>query len=295
MRRFLYFLAVVIGSVVVLLYAMDYLFTCVYETSQPRNKFQYILTLKPQTIDYVFLGSSRVANHIVTKEVEQLTGKKAINLGMEGAHLEDNLLQLKLLLHRGIGMQKLFLQVDYQFEDKGRSPIALSDAMPFIKHPVIKEHLRSTHTPNFEANYHIPFYRYMMAAPKIGFREFCFAAMNKKPTINPGEGFTPKQGSRSFEKYSLPSSISEVNTAVEAIKEICKEHQIEVVLFCAPFCSIAENKEYIGKLKTKLPELKDYSTGYNDTLFYDCAHLNQQGALLFTKRLVANEILNEKK
>lgn len=295
MRKFLYSLTVVISSVVVLLYSMDYFFTRVYETAQPRNKFQYILALKPQTIDYVFLGSSRVANHIVTKEVEQLTGKRAINLGMEGAHLEDNLLQLKLLLYQGIRIQKLFLQVDYQFEDKGRSPIALSDAMPFIKHPIIKEHLRSTNTPNFEANYYIPFYRYMMAAPKIGFREFCFSAMNKKPKISPGEGFSPKQGNRSFGKYSLPSSISETNTAVETIKAICKKHQIEVVLFCAPFCSIAENKEYIGKLKTKLPELKDYSTGYNDRLFYDCAHLNQQGALLFTKRLVVNEILNEKK
>ncbi|CAM3615688.1 hypothetical protein [Flavobacterium saliperosum] len=293
MKKFLYSLTMVLGSVIVLLYAMDYLFTCVYETSQPRNKFQYILKLKPQTIDYVFLGSSRVANHIATKEVEQLTGRKAINLGMEGAHLEDNLLQLKLLLHQGVKIKKLFLQVDYQFEDEGRSPIALSDAMPFIKHPVVKEHMQSINTPDFEANYYVPFYRYMMAAPKIGFREFFFASINKQPKIDPGEGFTPKTGNHSFGKYALPSSISETNAALEGIKKICKDHQIEVVFFCAPFCSVTENKEYIRELKTKLPELKDYSAGYEDELFYDCAHLNEKGALFFTRQLVTNELLNE--
>lgn len=84
------------------------------------------------------------------------------------------------------------------------------------------------------------------------------------------------------------------------LKRICEEHQIVVVFFCAPFCSVTENKEYIEKLKSKLPELKDYSKGFDDRLFYDrlfydCAHLNEQGAIFFTKQLVTNELLNEKK
>lgn len=53
--------------------------------------------------------------------------------------------------------------------------------------------LDQLNTSDFEANYYIPFYRYMMAAPKIEVREFFFALMNKKPKTDHSEGFTPKK------------------------------------------------------------------------------------------------------
>lgn len=289
MRKFLYTLAGVLTIVILSLFVLDYLYTTAYMRGNPRNKFQFILKMKPQTIDYVFLGSSRVANHIATKEIEKVTGRKAVNLGMEGAHLDDNLLQLKLLLYNKVQIEKVFLQVDYQFDDKDRSPIALSDAMPFIKHPIIKKHLEDTNTPDFKASYYLPFYRYMNAEPKIGFREFLFSLVNKPPKINPSEGFTPKQGNNPFQDYELPKEIAKENEAINQIKKICEANKIKLVLFCAPFCSVAKNRDYIKKLKQKLPELRDYSDGYDDSLFYDCAHLNEKGALLFTNQLIAND------
>jgi hypothetical protein len=289
MKKFLYTLIGVLSIVILSLYVLDYTYTTVYERSNPRNKFQFILKMKPQTIEYVFLGSSRVANHIATKEVEKITHKKVVNLGMEGAHLDDNLLQLKLLLHNGVEIEKLFLQVDYQFDDKGKSPIALSDAMPFIKNPVIRKHLEETNTPNFEASCYVPFYRYMNAEPKIGFREFVFSLLNKAPKINPAEGFTPKQGNNPFGNYALPDKIANENEAINQIKKLCRENKIKLILFCAPFCSVTKNRDYITKLKQKLPELRDYSKGYEDSFFYDCAHLNENGALLFTRQLILDE------
>lgn len=289
MKKFSHTLIGVLSIVILSLYLLDYVYTTVYQRSNPRNKFQFILKMKPQTIAYVFLGSSRVANHIAVKEVEKIAHKKAVNLGMEGAHLDDNLLQLKLLLHNRVKIEKLFLQVDYQFDDKGRSPIALSDAMPFIDNPVIRKHLEDTNMPNFNASCYVPFYRYMNAEPKIGFREFTFSLINKAPKINPAEGFTPKQGNKPFKDYALPGKIAEKNEAINQIKKLCAVHKIKLVLFCAPFCSVTKNRDYITKLKQKLPELRDYSQGYNDSLFYDCAHLNENGAFLFTRQLIADE------
>ena len=271
--------------VMILMVILDAIYTKVYETGQPRNKFQYILSLKPQQIDYVFLGSSRVANTIVTEEVRRVTGKKVINLGIEGAWLDDNYLQLKLLINQGITIEKVFLQIDYQFEDAERSAIAKADAIPFIHNPIIKEHLKNREKDFFKMAY-IPFYRYLKTDHKVGFREVLLLLIKKKPKVDLENGYTPQIGRGILKSYALPQKIADKNETLNTIKRFCRQHKIDLVLFCAPFCSKTVNGDYIDKLKKKLPQLQDYSANFDDSLFFDCAHLNHKGALLFTKKII---------
>lgn len=264
---------------------LDFIYTSIYERSNPRNKFQYVLNLKPKKINYIFLGSSRVANGIVTDEIIKSTEKKTINLGMEGAHLNDNLLQLKLLLNKGIVADKIFVQVDYQYENLEKSSIAKVDAIPFIHDPIIKEHLEKE-IEDFSQMYYVPFYRYMVSDYKVGFRELFFSIINKKPKIDFNDGFSPKEETHELKKISLPKSIASRNEVLEEMQAMCDQKEIELVLFCAPFCSLTENFDYIVKLKAKLPEIQDYSRVVDDNLFFDCGHLNKSGATVFTKLLI---------
>ena len=98
MRQFLIHFFSILAVVFLLLFLCDILYSKVYRDAIPRNKLHYIINLKKENFDIVFLGSSRVANHIDTDLFNKLSNKKTINLGVEGAGLNDNLLQLKLLL-----------------------------------------------------------------------------------------------------------------------------------------------------------------------------------------------------
>ena len=91
-----FFLLIIL--VVALMLFFDWIYTYTYTTANPRNKIQYLVQLKAQKYDIIFLGSSRVANHIDPKFFNELSHKKTLNLGIEGAGLNDNLLELKLFL-----------------------------------------------------------------------------------------------------------------------------------------------------------------------------------------------------
>jgi hypothetical protein len=287
MKKFIIHVSIIFLAIIALMGIFDFIYTYTFSKSVARNKFQYILKMQPQKLDYIFLGSSRTANHIVPGEVTRLTGKSAINLGIEGGVLEDNLLELKLILSKKIKIQKVFLQVDYVYNDEGLSHIGNAAVLPFINNPLIKKHLE-TQLPNFEAVYNIPFYRYMTADYSIGFREFIFSAVGKKPRIDLYDGFSPMSGNENLNPIDLPKTIRTTNTALNEIRSLCKKNDIALVLFCAPFCSEVHYPEYIYKLKLKLPDLHDYLSAMHNNQFFNCGHLNENGAVAFTRLLISD-------
>lgn len=289
MNQFIKNLISILVLTIGLLYFSDFIYTQVYINSKPRNKLQYILNTKNDNFDIVFIGSSRVANHIDTKLFDSLSNKKTINLGVEGAGLNDNLLQLKLLINSN-HISNVFLGIDSNFESISPSNISISEAMPFLKNKIIKNHLKK-YSVNFNKLEYIPFYRYAVNEPKIGFREFFFSSISKKPRINPKVGFSPKFGNNipSIES-SLPSKIRNKNIILDEIIEICKKNQISLTLFISPYCSKIKTENYIKKLTNKFPNIINLSKGYSDNLFFNCGHLNNQGAKIFT-----NDLYNETK
>tara|TARA_B100000780_G_scaffold272843_1_gene235634 strand:- start:818 stop:1732 length:915 start_codon:yes stop_codon:yes gene_type:complete len=284
MKKFITYTLSILGLTIGLVYLSDFIYTEVYTHFKPRNKLQYILKTKNENFDIVFIGSSRVANHIDTELFDSISNKKTINLGVEGAGLNDNLLQLKLLINSN-HISNVFLQIDSNFESISPSNIAISEAMPFLKNKIIKNHIKK-YFENFEKLEYIPFYRYAVNDPKIGFREFFFSIINKKPATNPNAGFTPKFGNKIPKtETSLPILIRKGNIILDEIIKICKKNKISLTLYTSPYCSKIKTEDYIKKLINKFPNLINLSKGYNDRLFYDCGHLNNQGAKIFTNNL----------
>ncbi|WP_313803860.1 hypothetical protein [Flavobacterium sp.] len=243
--------------------------------------------MKNTKIDYVFLGSSRVQNHIVTKLVEKETGKKALNLGVQGGKLDDVSLLLKLLKQNNNTFEKVLIQVDYLYNYESPSTIVGCESLPYIRsNDIVKKHVKENN-PDYEQNHNVPFYRYNVNDFKLGFREFFSSLINKKARLDLSDGFEAKNQKFRKSNYKLPQNIADKNDDLIAIQTFCKENKIEVVYFCAPFCKYAGNLEYVEKLKVKIPELRDFSKAISDDdYFKDCAHLNGKGAELFTKMLV---------
>lgn len=283
MKPFAKHIAILLLITIGLLYLLDTFYTSTYERSSPRNKFQYLLSVEDESFDIVFLGSSRVANHIDTKLFNQLSKKRTINLGTEGAQLNDNLLQLKLMLEKN-AVSTVFLQVDENFERETPSIISMSQAMPFIGNKTVQNHLEK-YLKNYNQLSKVPFYRYAVNDPKIGFRELTLNLIGKKPKVDPANGFIPKYGNKSLKGGALPKEISDRNKVLDEIKEFCQKKNVRLVLFVAPYCGQTKNLDYITKLKEKIPGLLDFSEGYSDDLFVNCGHLNNKGAKSFTTQL----------
>jgi hypothetical protein len=291
MKQYLKYIGGILLFTAVAMVVLDALYTATYRNCKPRNKMQYIYKMQPRQIDYVFLGSSRTANTIIASDVEKITGKRAINLGIEGAELADNLLELKLLVARGVKMEKVLLQVDYVFGNEKISEIANQAALPFIHDTVVANFLRPR-ADDFTAMANVPFYRYMKTDFMLGFREFFFSAAGKTSKVDLSDGYIPLNGNmKENSTFHWPATIAKDNKVIEEIREICAKNNVELVLFCAPMCSAATHKEYVAELKQRLPDLHDFSAAIPDSEFYNCRHINANGAKQFTAFL-ARECLS---
>jgi len=155
-------------------YALDFGFTYVYKYSAPRTKFQYLRLQKNKNFDYVFLGSSRVENGIVSNIIESKTGKKTINLAFQGSNLADIYFVLQLFQEYNIKCKKVFIQVDEAFyTPNDYSKIVKYETVGFInENETISNYCFLSDKDEFCKNKNIPFYRYIKVASKIGFREF---------------------------------------------------------------------------------------------------------------------------
>lgn len=280
MKKFITYSISIIILLITLLYISDFTYTLIYQKGKPRNKLQYILSLENKKYDIVFLGSSRVANHIDTKLFDSVSNKKAINLGVLGASLNDNFLELKLLVKSNT-IKNLVLQIDDNYQYTNSTTMVSAGAVPFIRNEIIKNHLENN-LNNFNKMYYLPFYRYAINGHKMGLRESFFTLISKKPRTNPQTGYSPKFGNYSNQTASLPSKIVKNNTVLSEIVSVCKAEEINLILFTAPYSRKMRNIEYIDKLKQRFPELIDMSRGYNDKLFYNYGHLNHKGAQIFT-------------
>ena len=270
-------------------YALDFIYTNVFEKSVPRTKFQNFRALKNQSIDYVFLGSSRVENGISPEVIKNKTGKKAFNLGFQASKMSDIHLILQLLDEYKIKYEKAFIQVDYIFNiENGFSNVLSYEILPFInENQLISNHCQLNDKVNFWKNKNVPFYRYSITSQKIGIREVVSNLMEKKTPVNENKGYSPLYGNFSGGKYALPNSINSKNKYYDLVVKYCLNHKKEVVFFTAPFRILNNDFSFVQKLETKIPEFKNFSNELpNNKYFQNNNHLNHDGAIVFTNILI---------
>lgn len=267
------------------MYGLDALYSYTFQNGTPRNKIQKILQLKNQHYYYAFLGSSRTENHIDCELIEQLTGKSCINFGVSGGTIGDMLILMTITESKGITFSEVFLQVDYSYNFSGISNNFRASLAPFINNAVVKKELIKNGESFYY--YYIPFYRYLKNDKVVGFREFFSTLLNKKPKANLNIGFAPKTGKGLAVSGRFPVKFSDKNEELNALFKLMEKNNAELTCFTAPYCKNIENRAFMSALKSKVPNLKDYISIFdeNPEYFFNCGHLNAEGARAFTKIL----------
>lgn len=285
----------IFGGLLVILLVMlvlDLLYTKTYETAYPRTKFQYLRSLKNKKVDYIFIGSSRVENGIVPSIVKQKTGKEAVNLGFQAAKLADIYTHLQLIKEYRIQYEKILIQVDYIYNiEEGHSNIFEYEMLPFVRENNITREYLNKFAKNPIANYYIPFYRYCSNDLKLGFREVFANIIHKKNNVTKDYGYVANYGNATKLEGELPAHILDKNAELDSIQSFVKHNKMSVIFYCAPFCKNNKNQDFISKLKKKIQGFQDFSQVINDdSMFVNCAHLNDSGAKRFTE-IFTEEVL----
>jgi hypothetical protein len=296
MRKFVTRIIGILVTILVVALALDFAYTTIYENSRPRTKFQYLRSLKNTKINYIFLGSSRVENVIVPSIIEDKTKKSCVNLGFQASKMGDIYSVLKLLREYNISSDSIFIQVDYIYNIGGHSNILPYEMSPFIRDNTITKDYLLNFVGENKSNYYVPFYRYCTQDAKIGFRELIANVFNKSTSVTINKGFSPLQGTENQKENhrSLPETIADNNIYFDKIKSYVKKNNSRVIFFCAPFCKHTAHLDYISKLKTKIPELYDFSKAIEeDKMYVNCYHLNEAGAIKFTE-IFTEKVLRNK-
>ena len=262
---------------------LDVLYTLVYNNSNSRTKIDYLYNSKDKNYDVIFLGSSRVNNHLVPQIFNDY-GYKTFNFGITRSRLDESALMLKLMVERNYKIKNLILQVDLNINTNDHSEAIRSLFMPYLyQSKTIRDHYKSI--PEYNKLLYIPFYRYLNYDARIGFREMFYSLVDKKTNALDNDGFNALKPNRG---KLIPADLSKYypkrNAGYEEIKAICKKNNINLIALTTPICMSTINREYFDHLSSVYPEIYHFeNTVTDDNYFSTCGHMNKAGAIEFTK------------
>lgn len=263
------------------LYILDLAYTYSYKNPiYPRNTVSWLKSGKliAEKYDYILFGSSRCAYTINPKQILKETGLHGVNLGYSSCNAFEIKLMVKDFLKEH-HTNKIFIQVDHEFNNELTDVLAIVPWMPFVKELSIYEDiLKVDKTIKFKKI--IPFYRYMYYDSELGFRNLVLSFF-KPNSFELKDGFVPINGSI---KEDLPSVVynleNKENIHFKEIIAICKEKNVEVNFFTAPYYNSKINSAVFEK---NLPNYTNFSASVESPyLFKDNSHLNVKGAKMFT-------------
>ena len=279
MLRFLRYIALVFVLTVAILAVLDWGATSIQGKAKHRTVFQRLINGSPKRFDFVVVGSSRVACHLDPKQIEEQTGLVGTNLTRLGCGSDEALLMTRLFFENGHRTPRLYIQVDHSWEEQTPQPLPMAAALPFLRDEVVSDHYKDW--PKFPAFYHIPYYRYALFSPEVGFRETVMTTLKDTKSRNPG--FSPIDGEfRGGEIFEVTLT-SPRNPPIEEIIRICDAHGCTPHFFTAPFYSF-EGADFDRFLGSKLPNYHDFSRALTEKKYFrDKSHLNLRGARKFTE------------
>jgi hypothetical protein len=157
---------------------------------------------------------------------------------------------------------------------------------------VIEDHFAEQ--PHFWANYYIPFYRYIVFEPQIGFREMYNTGRGKTTKLLDHLGYYPLGKNPNANMKNDITNLKPLhNKYYEEIKQICAANNINLIAIMTPMCSNVKGLDYFQKVNAIYPEIHNYENAVEgDQYFSSCGHMNDTGARKFTT-LIINEFFNK--
>jgi hypothetical protein len=287
MKKFILFTLKTIILTIAIAGALDFIYTYVYLQSSNRGKVDHIYNSKNENYDVVILGSSRANNHFVSKMFED-KGLKTFNYGMSGGHLFEADLLLKLMIERHYKIKNIILEADLNLSNERRADGISARFLPYLHNSKTIENYFSKEK-DFNYLYYIPFYRYIRFDPQIGFREIVKTIRKERTSSLGNAGYYPlvKHKKGNMKNNLIKLKPLRHNKYYEEIKQICKENKINFIAVMTPMCENTKGINYFDKVKKLYPEIHNYENVVKeDQYFSSCGHMNDNGARLFTARIL---------
>jgi len=287
MKRFLIYITGILILTVLIAVVLDVIYTSIFLQSKNRGKIETVFNSEAQKFDVIILGSSRANNHFVSEMFED-KGLRTFNYGMSGGHLFEASLLLKLMIERNYEIKNVILEADLNLSNDQESDGVSAKFLPYIHNSnVIRNHF--SEQKNFNELYYIPFYRYLKYDSKIGFREIVKIEVREKTNALDNLGFYPL---KKHKNGNMKNNIVNLNPLThnryyEEIKNICKSNNINLIVVMTPMCENVVGMNYFDKVKKAYPEIHNYENAVvEDKYFSSCGHMTDEGAKLFTARIL---------
>jgi hypothetical protein len=275
-------------------------------------KQNWVMNIKDQEFDFVFLGSSRTENMIDATMISNKTGKSVINIGVSGCGHEELFLLLNKFLENGNKIKNLFYQNDiYGFQIKAGVSYHFHDFafLPYLGDSTVDAVFSEVSNPlKFYTWKYIPFIKYAefnikypisylwsenMCDNKL-YDDFGSALLyeDNQDVLNVKRLFVDTTKSKYYEFN--PQSLKYVKKNMR----LAVDHNINLCVYTAP--------EYYALYKTQMNRqemnisidslcrsydaefllFEDEEICKDKSLFTDYSHLNAKGTKIFTEMLI---------
>lgn len=291
MKTFVYKLLAYIAVLIATLFILDYVYTAsYYNPVNPRSKTSWVMSFKSKdTLDYALFGSSRCLNSINPTIINKKLGTNGLNLAYAACNPFEIKLSIKTLLKKQ-PVKRIFIQMDYSFNNTEPDPIAKVEWMPFLKEDYVFEAFK-VYDKDYRYLRHIPFYRYMKYDGKIGIRDFILS-YTKESIKNKNYGYDPLNGSLKKAEVSKSKLKAIENPHLKEIIAFCETSDIQLEFFTAPIYAFEGKNTVLEKM---LPNYSDFTNVFKDpNKFQDKLHINDEGATEFTTLFMDYYFLNSK-
>jgi len=278
-NRVLLYILIIIAILYILEIVYSYAF---YNPVNPRSKTSWIMSLESKdTLDYALFGSSRCLHSLDPAIINNKIGTNGLNLAYQAGNPLDVKLSLKTLLKKQ-SVKRVFIQVDYSYDQLKPHPLAEIIWMPLLKEDYVYNEFKK-----YDSKYwylrNIPFYRYMKYDSKIGFRDIFFSYA-KKSNITTYNGYSPLYSTLKTDKPHISNVKQMENPHLKEVIEICKKANIQVDFFTGPIYRFEGD---YSALQTYLPNYSNFSNAISEKdNFKDNTHLNDKGTKIFTELFI---------
>ena len=281
MKRFGYYMLILLSLLVAAAYALDWVYTYAYNNGAYRNKAMWVRAMKNQPkLDYIVLGSSRTNYFINPQVIEAETGKKGLNLGINASTSIEIFLMLDEFL-KVREVDTVFIQVDSKYIEDDPDLVGEQVWIPYMYEDIKYEQFKD-HGREYVLCRKIPFYRYQRSDARLGYRNVIPSLLGKGVPYAKTDGYATRGGVIKKERpYIADKPIVEENPYFKKMIMLCEEKKIPLIFFTAPIYGF---KGDLKPLKMYLPNYYDLKDSIKDrNLFSDQTHLNTEGATAFSK------------
>ena len=277
------------------------------DTTDIDPNMHYLLRPSQEQNDILFVGNSRVLNQIDPRVVEEITGLKAYNLGLEGGSTVYFNMVYQTYMQRHPKPKYLVINVDFRCFDTEQRVFNFPDYFPYLRDSSVCASL-SPYYSEYQTGIMQFYYRIKRINSKPDPNKisnlkglFIHTDPAELPLVDTLRGFHPFYMTWESQRHVIKAYDAVYSQkGFDVLRDIigdAQAHDIKVILICAPFYKdyklIVRN---YGTVRDSILNIsKAYEVpywNYSDILmgdstryFYNVNHVNATGAGIYTRIL----------